>query len=304
MADPLSITASIIPIVGAAVASVQVLSRTIDAIKDAPGILKETRSDLVTVTAVLQQLEKAGSERGSDNLMCDGIVPAVKNCDRACSAFNSKLELWTRHSSNKGGALADRLKIGMLCKERIQTLRAQLSNCKATLNLAISTATVISLTETEDDPDERALLLKQREQSLQQKIIRGEREEAAVEKSVQHFASIPESLEDVNEQSKQDLLEEVRYQRASNEIFCGIRGTRAKDYSKAAAGVINPTGREAKVHLDITDTCAENWSFAGAGIINNFDFNPMAQKRDQVFNAGSTAGKMRSTGTKSKVLSI
>lgn len=142
MADPLSITASIISVTSAAVVSVQTLARMIDAIKGSPDILKDTRSDLDTVTYVLNQLEKAAREGDREKLLCKQIEPAVKNCERACTTFQRELEHWTRHSSSKGGAMADRLKVSMFGQERMQALRAQLSDCKGTLNVALSTATL------------------------------------------------------------------------------------------------------------------------------------------------------------------
>ena len=142
MADPLSITASIISVSGLAISSVQTLTKTIDAIKDSPDILKHIRSDLNAITPVLQKLEEAAREDNRDKLLYEEIAPAVKNCERACTAFRLLLEHWTRHSNTKSGALADRWKVGMFGQERIQALRTQLSDCKGTLNVALSTATL------------------------------------------------------------------------------------------------------------------------------------------------------------------
>ncbi len=66
---------------------------------------------------------------------------------------------------------------------------------------------------------------------------------------------------------------------------------KAKNHSNALAGIINPTGGEIKVNLDIVDTWAENSSFAGAGIINNFDFTTVSQNNNQVLKTGSSSGQ-------------
>ena len=165
------------------------------------------------------------------------------------------------------------------------------------------------MAKAEDDLDDRAVILQSREQSLQQKLARAEREGIAIESNIQQLAIIPKSPSDDDEQSRQELLQEVRYQKASNEAFrkaCEeavsqlsyertghkIRGTKAKDHSNALAGIINPTGGEIRVNLDIVDTWAENSSFAGAGIINNFDFSTVSQNSSQVLKTRSSSGQM------------
>jgi hypothetical protein len=146
MSDPLSVSASILSIVGFAIQSAQFLARTIDAIKEVPASLKSIQSDLDAVTPMLQQLEDAIKNANTKSFPFDRLAPAVQNCDRACTVFQQKLENWTRHSSSKGGAMADRWKIGILGQERIQSLKAQLGECKTTLTVALSTATLYVLT--------------------------------------------------------------------------------------------------------------------------------------------------------------
>lgn len=85
MSDPLSVSASIVSIVGFAIQSTQFLARTIDAIKEVPASLKSIRSDLDAVTPVLQQLEDAIKNANAKSFPFDRLAPAVQNCDRACS---------------------------------------------------------------------------------------------------------------------------------------------------------------------------------------------------------------------------
>ena len=92
--------------------------------------------------------------------------------------------------------------------------------------------------------------------------------------------------------SRQELLEEIRQQKASNDTFrkiCEealsrttyerrgqkIKGVRATNDSSALAGFINTSGEESKIEQDISDVTANNRSFAGAGVIRNLDFRDL-----------------------------
>ena len=141
MADPLSITASILNVTTAALQSVQYLAKTIDDIKDVPEVIRNVKSDLNVVAPVLQRLSKAASSGEDEALMRYAeIVPAVQNCERACTVFQQKLQRLTKHSSTDKTAWADRWRIGMFNQERIHNLRRQLNDCKSTLDTVLLTA--------------------------------------------------------------------------------------------------------------------------------------------------------------------
>jgi hypothetical protein len=142
MPDPHSTTASIIGIVSLAIQSAQILARTIDSIKGVPASLRSIRLELDVMTPVLQQLEDAIKNADANSFQFDRLAPTVQNCDRACTVFQHKLENWTKHSNSRGGAMADRWKLGILGQERIQAMKAQLSECTSTLKVALSTATL------------------------------------------------------------------------------------------------------------------------------------------------------------------
>ena len=58
MADPLSVTASVVGITTAALQSVQCLARTIGDIKDVPDTIKSIRADLQAVEPILRNLNE------------------------------------------------------------------------------------------------------------------------------------------------------------------------------------------------------------------------------------------------------
>jgi hypothetical protein len=136
------------------------------------------------------------------------------------------------------------------------------------------------------------MMLQQNEAVIQREILRAESERSAIESSLQQLSiSITQPNEEA-EQSRQELLEEIRKQKASNDTFrkmCEealskttyertgqkIKGVRATNDSSAWAGFINTSGEEGRIEQDISDVTADNRSFAGAGVIRNLDFKDL-----------------------------
>jgi hypothetical protein len=140
--DPLSITASVVGITTAALQSVQFLAKTIGNVKDAPDTVRSVGTDLQAVEPVLQNLDKALQDGTTQFILSNQIKYAVENCDRACKVFQSQVEHWMKHSTEDKMFWMDRWKIGLFGLERIKTFRGQLSDCKGTLSVALSTATM------------------------------------------------------------------------------------------------------------------------------------------------------------------
>ncbi|KAI9695778.1 MAG: hypothetical protein M1820_008451 [Bogoriella megaspora] len=145
MADGLSAAASIVGIVAAAVQSIQILSATIDAIKDAPDTIRNVKLDLQAVGSVLRSLEEI-CRNDNIRIVLDAEVKfAVENCSKVCTAFQNHLRRWVRHSGDGEASTIDRWRVALFGQERIRTLRGQLNDCKSTLTVALSTATTITM---------------------------------------------------------------------------------------------------------------------------------------------------------------
>jgi hypothetical protein len=140
MMDPLSITASVVGITTAALQSAQFLAKTIENVRDAPSTVTDISADLRAVETVLQKLDNAPQGDSSQTILSDHIRHAVENCDRACVTFQSQVEHWMRHSTEEKTFWMDRWRIGLFGQERIKTFKGQLSDCKGTLSVALSTA--------------------------------------------------------------------------------------------------------------------------------------------------------------------
>ncbi len=138
--DPLSIIASVVGITTAALQSVQFLSKTIDNVRDAPSAIKGISADLHAMEPVLQNLDRELQSDSSKIILSDHIGPAVENCDRACKTLQVQIEQWIKHSKEDKIFWVYRWKLGLFGQERIRTFKGQLSDCKDTLNTALSTA--------------------------------------------------------------------------------------------------------------------------------------------------------------------
>ena len=133
-------------------------------------------------------------------------------------------------------------------------------------------------------------ILEAHEAELKQDLTRAGTEMIQIERGLQQLTSGGSSWPDKeSEQSKQELLQELTKQQASNTSFqrvCEealsttvyertgqrIKGVKATSDSSAVAGFVNASGEQLKIHQDISDVTADNRSFAAAGVINGIDF--------------------------------
>ena len=137
---------------------------------------------------------------------------------------------------------------------------------------------------------QRDSILKVNEADLQQELVRACTEMVQIEQSLQQLAVSGSTESDKElEQSKQELLQELKKQQASNITFqqiCKealsvtvyertgqkIKGVKATNDSSALAGFINASGEGLKINQDISDVTADTRSFAAGGVIGNLDF--------------------------------
>jgi hypothetical protein len=122
--------------------------------------------------------------------------------------------------------------------------------------------------------------------SFSKEIARADRQRTEIESSLeQPLVGESTRLSGESEQRRQELLQEIRQQQASNNALrkmCEealsrtvyertgqkIKGVKATDDSSALAGFVNTSGGESKIDQDISDITAHNRSFAAARIIS------------------------------------
>lgn len=148
MADPLSITASVITVAGLAYSSTKVLYQTISEIHDAPEVFIHLKSDVKTLCETIHSLEQALDKRNADAGLSEPqksnlreIKPTLTACHNACATFKSKIDKLMRHSTESHTSVRDRLKLQFQEKE-IAALQARLGSYKSTLAIAIEFSTM------------------------------------------------------------------------------------------------------------------------------------------------------------------
>lgn len=136
--EGVSIAASVVGVTTAALQSIHLLVQTIDGVKGAPNIIKAVSADPSAVQSVLQSLKGDPSHI----VLSKEIEHAIQNCDRACGAFRLQVEHWMERSTQNKVFWMDRRKVGLFGLERIKMFREQLGDCKGTLSVVLTTATV------------------------------------------------------------------------------------------------------------------------------------------------------------------
>jgi hypothetical protein len=144
MADPLSITASVVGITVPALHGIRLLLEDLQQLEEAPKTVKRLLEDVQSVDTSLSLLR--GVEDREWDLLGASVVEesktTISNCTQACSLFRTNLQHWTRHS--EGGKLAwqDRTSVGFFKQGQIKAMSEQLQNCKFSINLVVSIATL------------------------------------------------------------------------------------------------------------------------------------------------------------------
>ncbi|KAJ0375418.1 hypothetical protein COL26b_006297 [Colletotrichum chrysophilum] len=140
MADPLSIVASVIGVVTAAVQVTQALHDFIGGIRDAPQNLYDTSDHLKALTDILDKFEvelrKHNETPGSLSTLLSQAKPTIEACQTACNEFHAWLKRATRHSDASHISWRDR--IGLQYEDKtINAFKSRLQSYESTINLAL-----------------------------------------------------------------------------------------------------------------------------------------------------------------------
>jgi len=142
MADPLSITASIVGIVGPALHATRLLLEDLQQLKDAPKTVKRLVEDVRSVDTALELLHSV--EKREWDLLGVGISErtetTISSSMQACNVFRADLQKWTRHSEDRKLAWLDRANVGFFEKYQVKAISEQLQSCKLAINLIVGVA--------------------------------------------------------------------------------------------------------------------------------------------------------------------
>lgn len=144
MADPLSITASVVGLTVPALHGTRLLLDDLQQLKDAPKTVKRLVEDVRSVDTALELVKGVGDREWE--LLGAGVAEQSKttitSCTQACNLFRADLQRWTRHSDDGKLAWQDRASVGFFKQGQIKAMSEQLSNCKLTINSVVSIATL------------------------------------------------------------------------------------------------------------------------------------------------------------------
>ena len=155
MADPLSIIAGVITIATVLVQSSKALSKLIDNIKGAPGVVKAVACDVHTFRSIISSLKFALEERDIKDAvsidtalveMIGSLLNPLSNCEEALQNLIFKIQSRLECSeSNAFRATVLNLKWGLFVKKEVKDLESRLEATKSTLDTALDIIAVYVL---------------------------------------------------------------------------------------------------------------------------------------------------------------
>jgi hypothetical protein len=144
MADPLSITASVVGIIGPALHTTRLLLQDLQQLKDAPKTIKRLGENVQSVDTALKLLQSV--EEREWGLLGAGVAKqsetTISSSTQACNIFRADLQNWTRHSEDGKLAWLDRANVGFFKKDQVKAMSEQLQSCKLAINLIVGVATL------------------------------------------------------------------------------------------------------------------------------------------------------------------
>lgn len=143
MADPLSLTASIVGILSAALHGSRRPFEFIDSLQSAPKDIAALSTDLKALYSTLADLSGMQQKLDDNNLLCDSLKAPLENCLDIFDEFMMTLQTYTQTSRDGTRRVRTWKKITWAFKDKeIQLFRDTILTYKASLNLAAHAATL------------------------------------------------------------------------------------------------------------------------------------------------------------------
>jgi hypothetical protein len=144
MADPLSVTASVIAVAGLAYSSSKALYEFISAIQGAPQVFQELNQYIAALSQILEalktNLDGCSTRLSESQIVClQEAKPILEGCDLSCKGFKTKMEGLTIHSQNGRRSIRDSTRLHFQNKS-IADFRMRLAGWKESLVIALNVA--------------------------------------------------------------------------------------------------------------------------------------------------------------------
>lgn len=142
MTDPLSVSASVVGLIGGALQATKFLLDELQRIIDAPKTIRRLVGDVQSVDAAVKLLGSVGSNEwdllGED--IAEQSKATINSCAQACDLFRTGLQRWTKNSEDGKLTWKDRTKVGIFKQGQIKAMSEQLQNCKLTIITTVGVA--------------------------------------------------------------------------------------------------------------------------------------------------------------------
>ncbi|KUJ24021.1 uncharacterized protein LY89DRAFT_572503 [Mollisia scopiformis] len=226
MADPLSITASIVGIVGPALHATRLLLQDLQQLKDAPKTVKRLVDDVHSVTTTLDLLQSI-EEREWGSLgggVAKQAETTISSSTQACNLFRDDLQKWTRHSEDGKLAWLDRANVGFFKKDQVKFMSEQLQSCKLAINLIVGVATLYSSVRNTHLTEEIKKTISTRQNEVKGAITTADKQLTVLENKVEEM-NLSDGDEEVATaaEGKTDILrqleEELKGVKASQKLL-------------------------------------------------------------------------------------
>ncbi|EMR84638.1 hypothetical protein BcDW1_6707 [Botrytis cinerea BcDW1] len=271
MADPLSITASIVGIVVPALHGTRLLLEDLQQLKDAPKTVNRLVENVHSVDAALKSLQSVDEREWS--LLGEGIAEqsetTINSCTQACDLFRADLRRWTKHS--EGGKLSwkDQLKVGFFKQGQLKAISEQLSNCMLAINSIVSIATLYSSVRHSHITEEIKKTISAKQIEVKDAISTGDRQLVVLENKLEELSLSSDGDDDETVEFREDKTEAVRQfeeeflgMKASQKLLTQLLSKSQEEAVAKAAGYQNGSTTVSSVSFG-----SQNSGFQ-AGIIN------------------------------------
>lgn len=138
MADPLSITSSIIALAGFALQTSKVLYTLVDSFKTNRRSIRELREELESLQQVLESLKQLATENEQD---LESLKLPLYRCGKICEEFAEVIEKCTAHSQESRTSFRDWTKL-QYKGDDITKFKLKLGEYKATISISLASATL------------------------------------------------------------------------------------------------------------------------------------------------------------------
>ncbi|KAH7243935.1 hypothetical protein MRS44_017008 [Fusarium solani] len=194
MTDPLSITASVIGIVGPALHVIRILINDIKEIRDAPKNLGDLLGDLELVGTALESVESIEEEQWKilGRATTDLAKATIKKTKETLEEVDEDLE---KYSQKKKIPKWDRGILGFWKKKDLEGMSAQLHTCQGSITSLASTATLHSSIKNAETTNEMATMVSTSQDRINTSLTAVEQRLAEIERHLKEQRPVEVSLE-------------------------------------------------------------------------------------------------------------